>query len=201
MQPDVAIAQRNRGRRTLLILAAIFFVPLAISFALYYGELWRPTDSTNKGELISPAVPLPEVMLRNAAGAATGSGALFGGKWSVVHIADGSCDADCRAALVAVRQTRLTLANEMPRVQRILLATGNCCDNNYLSTEQAGLLVVDASDAAGQTLLGAFPAGDQTHALYIVDPLGNLMMRHDARENPKDLQSDLKKLLKLSHVG
>ncbi len=201
MQSDLALAQRNRGRRTLLILAAIFFVPLAISFALYYGNLWRPADQTNKGELITPAVPLPDVALRNADGETTSSSALLAGKWSVVHIADGRCDADCRAALVTVRQTRLTLANEMSRVQRILLATDNCCDKEYLSTEQAGLLVVDADDAAGQTLLGAFPAGDHTHALYIVDPLGNLMMRHDTRDNPKDLQSDLKKLLKLSHVG
>ena len=34
-----------------------------------------------------------------------------------------------------------------------------------------------------------------------VDPLGNLMMRWDTRENPKGLLSDMKKLLKLSHIG
>ena len=39
------------------------------------------------------------------------------------------------------------------------------------------------------------------HSLFIVDPLGNLMMRHDASHTTKDLLSDLKKLLKLSHIG
>jgi hypothetical protein len=38
-------------------------------------------------------------------------------------------------------------------------------------------------------------------SIYVVDPLGNLMMRFDARENPKGLLSDMKKLLKLSHIG
>ena len=38
-------------------------------------------------------------------------------------------------------------------------------------------------------------------SLYIVDPLGNLMMRHDAAHTSKDLLTDLKKLLKLSHIG
>ncbi|MBK6597147.1 MAG: hypothetical protein IPG25_04175 [Proteobacteria bacterium] len=206
MQPDLALsqqeqAQRNRGRRTLLVLAAIFFVPLAISFALYYGSAWRPAERTNKGELLSPVVSLPTVALRANDGSSISSDTLLAGKWSVVYIGDGACDTDCRSALVMLRQTRLTLANEMSRVQRLFLATSDCCANDYLAAEHAGLVTVDAQQAEGQILLQAFPAESRAHALYIVDPLGNLMMRHDARENPKDLQADLKKLLKLSHVG
>jgi hypothetical protein len=49
-------------------------------------------------------------------------------------------------------------------------------------------------------LLAQFPP-DREKALFIVDPLGNLMMRHDASHTSKDLLSDLKKLLKLSHIG
>ena len=49
-------------------------------------------------------------------------------------------------------------------------------------------------------MLAQFP-GERAHSLFIVDPLGNLMMRHDASHTTKDLLSDLKKLLKLSHIG
>jgi len=101
-------------------------------------------------------------------------------------------------ALVYARQSRLALNNDMTRVQRVLLATGNCCDREYLEREQPGLVTFDASGA--QTLLAQFP-GDHAHSLYIVDPLGNLMMRHDANSIKKDLLTDLKKLLKLSHIG
>ena len=53
-------AGRRRGRRQLLALAAIFFVPLAVAFWLYYGPGgWRPAGGTNKGDLIDPASARP----------------------------------------------------------------------------------------------------------------------------------------------
>jgi hypothetical protein len=45
------------------------------------------------------------------------------------------------------------------------------------------------------------PPGEHTHDLFVVDPLQNIVLRFDARENPKGLLDDLKKLLKLSHIG
>jgi len=188
---------RRRGRRTLLLLAAIFLLPVAASFALYYGRIWRPAGSSSKGELISPARPLVVAGLRNPDGSAASAGALRD-KWSLIYIGDGACDAACRSALVFGRQTRLALNNEMSRVQRVFLATGNCCANDYFAKEQPGLVALDAS--AAQRLLAQFPA-DRGHSLYIVDPLGNLMMRHDATHTSKDLLEDLKKLLRLSHIG
>jgi len=187
----------RRGRRTLLLLAAIFLVPVAVAFALYYGKLWKPTGSSSKGELITPARPLDVSGLRNPDGSPASAEALQG-KWTLLYIGDGACDDACRTALVFGRQTRLALNNEMTRVQRVFLATGNCCANGYFTQEQAGLVALDASGA--QKLLAQFP-GSQDHSLYIVDPLGNLMMRHDATHTSKDLLTDLKKLLKLSHIG
>ena len=188
---------RRRGRRTLLLLAAIFLLPVAASFALYYGKIWRPAGSSSKGELITPARPLDVAGLRNPDGSAASPGALRD-KWSLIYIGDGACDAACRSALVFGRQTRLALNNEMSRVQRVFLATGNCCANDYFAKEQPGLVALNAS--AAQRLLAQFPA-DRGHSLYIVDPLGNLMMRHDATHTSKDLLDDLKKLLRLSHIG
>jgi cytochrome oxidase Cu insertion factor (SCO1/SenC/PrrC family) len=190
---------RRRGRRSLLILAAIFLLPVFAAFALYYGKLWRPAGLASKGELIQPARPLAATGLRHADGAPA-SGDVLSGKWSVVYIGDGACDADCRTALVFARQSRLALNNEMTRVQRVFLATGNCCATDYLAAEHTGLIALDASSAAAQALLTQFPANHRS-SLYIVDPRGNLMMRHDAAHTSKDLLTDLKKLLKLSHIG
>ena len=50
-------------------------------------------------------------------------------------------------------------------------------------------------------LVARFPTADAPYSLYVVDPLGNLMMRFDTRGDPKGLLEDLKKLLKLSHIG
>ena len=189
---------RRRGRRQLLFLAAIFLLPVAVSFALYYGKLWRPAGSASKGELIAPR-PLEAAGLRNPDGSAATPDALRN-KWTLVYLGNGSCDDACRTALVFGRQSRLALNNEMTRVQRVFLATGNCCATDYFGREQPGLIVLDASAPQARQLLAQFP-GDQRHSLYIVDPLGNLMMRHDAANTSKALLTDLKKLLKLSHIG
>lgn len=190
---------RSRGRRQLLIVAAVFLVPVAIAFALYYGQIWRPAGNSNKGELIGPARPLEIAGLKNVDGTPANA-AGFQGKWSLIYIGDGACDAACRAALVFARQSRLALNNEMTRVQRIFLSTGNCCANDYFKAEHEGLIVLDASSPEAQRLLAQFPA-ERSNSLFIVDPLGNLMMRHDASHTSKDLLTDLKKLLKLSHIG
>jgi hypothetical protein len=190
---------RRRGRRVLLLLAAMFLLPVVVAFSLYYGKLWRPAGSASHGELIDPPRPLSVAGLRQADGTAAAPDILQG-KWTLIYIGDGACDDACRRSLVFGRQSRLALNNEMTRVQRVFLATGNCCASEYFNAEQPGLVTLDASSAEAQALLAQFPA-DRARALFIVDPLGNLMMRHDTTQTDKGLLSDLKKLLKLSHIG
>jgi hypothetical protein len=181
----------RRGRRTFYLLVLIFFGPLLLSFVLYYFSEWRPAGQNAHGELISPARPL--------AGAPP---ELKGDEWALVTIADAACESQaCRDTLVFGRQTRLSLNQDMQRVRRVLLATDHCCTNDYLAREQEGLLVVDASTPAGRALVAQVPPADREHSVYVVDPLGNLVMRYDSREEPKGLLTDLKKLLKLSHIG
>jgi hypothetical protein len=191
---------RARGRRNFLLLAAMFLVPVFVVFAMYYGGLWSPSGSSAKGELVHPAQPLEFSGLRQSDGSEAGID-LFQGKWSLIYVGDGACDTECRTALTYGRQTRLAVGKDMDRVQRVFLTTGNCCDRGYLDAEQPGLVTLDASSEDARALLAQFP-GERRVSLYIVDPLGNLMMRHDARQViNKDLLSDLKKLLKLSHIG
>jgi cytochrome oxidase Cu insertion factor (SCO1/SenC/PrrC family) len=198
-------AQR-RGRRQLLALAAIFFVPLAIAFWLYYGPgSWRPSGGANKGDLIDPARPLPEIALPTADGAATAPGFLRG-RWTMLYVGDGACDARCREALYLMRQSHIALNKDMDRVQRVFLVTGNCCDRDFLGREHPDLELVRVDDAAAAALLAQFPSygGVPVGAagrIYLVDPLGNLLMSYSAEAPPKSLLTDTRKLLRLSHIG
>ena len=91
----------------------------------------------------------------------------------------------------------------MSRVNRALLATDHCCDRAYLDKEHEGIKVFDVSDAESrrQLLCACCRARTCAHSLFVIDPLGNIVMRYDVRESPRGLLDDMKKLLKLSHIG
>ncbi len=190
---DTTRSLRARNLRTVGALAALFVLPLALSFWMYYGGGWQPAGRTNHGELLQPVRPLPLDRWPEAKPLAE--------KWALLFVARGSCDEPCRNALLVMRQTRLSLNQEMHRVNRVLIAHAGCCDEEFFRREHTGLIVLDAGSAPARDVLEAFPADDPAHSIYLVDPLGNLVLRYDDRSNPKGLLQDLKKLLKLSHIG
>lgn len=198
---------RSRGRRQLALLAGLFFVPLAVAFVLYYGAGgWRPSGGTNQGDLVAPAVPLPEATLARPDGTTTAPG-FMRGQWTVAYLGDGACDERCRRALYLARQSRVALNKDMDRVHRVFLATGTCCDMTFLQAEHPEVEVaVLGDDAASRALLAAIPALDgvppaQAGRLYVIDPLGNLVLSYSERSPDKALLTDLRKLLRLSHIG
>ena len=192
----------RRTRTQFWILLAVFFVPLLVAFLLYYGvQGWRPSGTTNNGQLIDPPRPLPQAALTTSTGT-TLEATFMHGKWSLIYVGAGSCDERCREALMLTRQTRLALGDDMTRVQRVFLADGECCHQSYLDQEHPGLIAARLDGDAAAQLMRSFPP-DATSAgrIYIVDPLGNLMMSYEPGARPKGLLEDLKKLLKLSHIG
>ncbi len=191
---------RARNLRTVAALAALFFLPLALAFYTYYGTAWRPGGRVNHGSLVSPPRPLPPAALPRVPPDTPGA-VTFRGDWTLVYVGDGACDEDCRRALLLMRQTRLGLNADMSRVGRMWLATGKCCAAQGPAPREAGLVVLDASGPAAGALLQAFPAAGRAHSVFVVDPLGNLMMSYDARSDPHGLLEDLRKLLRLSHIG
>lgn len=203
--------QVGRQRRALIGLALLFFAPLALAFILYYGVGWRPGGHVNHGDLVNPAVPLPDVALPRAetprdAGTAAPqtSPAFLKGKWTLLYLGAGSCSAACRTDLYDTRQVRAALGADRERVQRVFLAEGACCDLAWLGSQHPDLITVRASAEAAPLIAileraGRGPA--PADRVYLIDPLGNLMMSYAADARPKGMLEDLKKLLRLSHVG
>jgi len=182
--------QQGRGRRQLIMLTVLFLGPVVLAAAFYFfGTDLRPKGSVAHGELISPVVTLP----------VADEQATFRGGWTLAVVAN-ECDTSCAETLVKVRQVRLALGREMERIERGLRLTSGRPAADELVQGQPGLRIVDGSEPELLGLAAKFP-GNVDGSLYLIDPLGNLMMRFERDIEPKLLKKDLKRLLKLSSIG
>ena len=180
--PSPQAARRNR--RTLLLIALVAVAPVVASYVVYY---WFPRDKqVNYGELI--ATPAPALR-------STPALTWADGKWTVAFAASGECDAGCRAALYATRQARTLQGREMQRVRRVWLVTGDDAPAPAVLSEQPDLVVVRASPDA----LRAWPAGQDR--IYLVDPLGNVVLAWPREPDIKKMGRDLERLLRASRIG
>ena len=200
LPPRARTEVRRRNLRTVGALSALFLVPLAAAFVLYYGVGWSPGEHVNHGELIEPARPLPAVSLP-AAGTHRPVPNVFTQRWALVYVGGGQCDHECRFALLLMRNAHLDLGHDASRVERVFLLTGGGGGGAALAREYPGMIVLDASASQAAKLLAAFPSKGRDAAVFVVDPLGNLMMRYDSRRDPMGLVEDLQRLLRLSQIG
>lgn len=192
-------ADRRAGRRQLLLVASLFFVPLAAASWLYLASGWRPSAGVAQGELIDPPRPLPDTPLQLPDGSAAPSDALRSG-WSLVYVGNGACETTCRKALADMRRARLALDKDAIRVKRVLLHTGACCAAGF-GSDEPDLEVLTASGSAGNALRAMFPSAEGESGIYIVDPHGNLMMGYAPTGEARGILKDLERLLRLSTIG
>ena len=204
-------ASDRRQGRLLVGLALLFFGPLGVSFYLYYGHgSWHPGGRVNAGDLIVPPRPLPSLALPLQSSGETASDFLRR-KWTLLYVQQGPCAEPCRTSLYQTRQVRLALDRDMDRVQRVFIADGDCCDFQFLHEQHPDLIAIRMNPAAAPLLAllphrgpGSASAGDgdaNAQPVYLVDPLGNLMMFYAPDAKPKGMLEDMKRVLRLSHIG
>ena len=179
------------ARRKLLLIAAICVAPVVASYAFYYLS---PRGSfVNYGTLL-PTAPAP------ALDGMRGDGAPFRltdlrGRWVLLVDARGRCEAPCERLLYASRQARTMQGKEQERIVRVLLVPEGAAPGAALLVEHPELVVAQVAAALRAGLPGA------ADAIYLIDPLGNLVLRYDADPDIKGISKDLTRLLKASGIG
>lgn len=193
--PRNARTQRIKLLAILLVCAA----PVIFSYLMYY--VFPPAGRTNFGELIQPQRPVPELTLSQPDGTPYAFKALLG-QWVILHIDAGACEAACQSKLYAMRQQRTMTGKDRDRIDRVWLVSDSTApDASMLEREYAGTVVLRADAAQLQTLFPVEPGRSLRDYLYIIDPLGNLMMRFPADGEPARIRKDIGRLLKASRVG
>ncbi len=183
------------SRKKFLFLVGVFVVPVVAAYLAYFG--WRPSGHTNYGQLI-PVTPLQYTAGSRPEGTPFDLNALQG-KWLMVHVGAASCDAQCLRQLYLMRQIRIAQGKAQSRIERVWVVTDGGSPDAALLAEYPGMQLWRASDAR---FVQQFPVdGARDAHIYLVDPLGNLMLRFPAQPEPKRIMKDLKLLLKASQIG
>lgn len=197
-----AIPTPNSSRRTLLLLVALFVLPFVIGSGLFWLD-WRPEKFGNQGELLQPPHTLPATGLSHVDGRPLPTADLLG-KWLLVLPVEGSCTTDCQNNLQHMLRVHVALNKEQNRLQRVLLVSAgsdSANDPHMLELQRLfpGLLVARVqTNAAGESWHGALNGRGQK--VFIVDPLGNVMMRYDDPTDMRGVLKDLERLLKYSWI-
>lgn len=192
-----ADARRTRhGRWKMLVVMLVCAAPVVASYFTYY--VVRPDGRRNYGALIDPQRPMPALAARDLAGKPVDTATLKD-QWLLVSVASGACDAACERHLYLQRQLREGLGRDKDRLDWVWLVADDVPVREALrpALHDATVLQVDGAQLA-QWL--APEAGHQlAEHLYVVDPMGNWMMRfpanQDASTAPK-VRKDLERLMR-----
>lgn len=181
-------------RAKLLVLAALFALPIAASLITY--RHFRPAAGANYGELLLPPWSFPAHDFKSI-GDKDFAFAQLKGRWVLVTSDSGACPDACRAKLAAMRQIRLALGRNASRVERVLVV------DDIERPDSASLAPFSGTDIVltpRGLVVPPGPANDRAH-IYLADPLGNVMMRWPANPDYRGMFKDLERLLKASQIG
>jgi hypothetical protein len=198
---DPVQAARNRtksGRLKMLLVLAVCAAPVIASYFTYF--VVRPQGRNNYGELILPTRGVPELALKTLDGAAVPTSSLRG-QWLLVTVGPAGCDAECDKRLFMQRQLREMLGRERDRVEKIWLITDSVALSPALrAAVQAApaTAALRADPAAVARWLAPAPGQALEAHLYLVDPMGDWMLRWPANPEPSRVKRDLERLLRAS---
>jgi cytochrome oxidase Cu insertion factor (SCO1/SenC/PrrC family) len=189
-------AAPGAGRRTLLLILALFVLPVLIAAGLYLSG-WQPGRTMNHGELLKPAFALPQG-LNGVDGKPLPADELHG-KWLLLLAGSGPCDDACRALLQQMHSVQVALNKERNRIRRAWINPGAATDPALPELQRLlpDMLVAQPADGAWGAAFGT-AAG---HRLYLADPMGNVILRYPDNADPQGVRRDLERLLKYSWIG
>ena len=200
--PDLAARHRRvrAGRWRLALLLAACAVPVVASYLAYH--VVRPQGRTNYGALIRPSRSLGDTLALRAPDGAPVAAASLRGQWLLVLVVDGPCDAACEQRIYLQRQLREMVGRKRDRIDRVWLLAGDAPPPPpamRAAAEATGGVTLLRADAAA---LARWLEPAEGHALaehlYLVDPMGEWMMRAPAEPDPQRVKRDLDRLLRAS---
>lgn len=197
----------SRSRRKLLLLLMVFILPVLAAYVIHKNPQWQPKSTRNYGVLYKPAVSLRNFTLLTQDNKPFTLETLRG-KWSLIYIGADSCDQACQETLIKARDARWGQGTEATRINYYYIVTTDKFSGDIANLQKTypGMIMLHAEAAQRSVFLQQFqinktqqPGSD--NRLYLVDPVGVLLMQYPFGFRHIGLMEDLKYLLKWSQIG
>jgi hypothetical protein len=202
LPPPEELLLRERtaaGRLKMLLVLLVCAAPVIASYFTYY--VIRPEGgSAAYGRLIQPAVPMPERTVATLDGRPLPLRSLTG-QWLLVSVGPAACGADCERRLFLQRQLREMTGRDRDRIDKLWIVTDGAPVSAALRAAleaTPAMHIVRMPRAEVEAWLRADGGRDVDEHLYVVDPVGDWMMRMPAKPDPSKVRRDLDRLLRAS---
>ncbi|MFL9926543.1 cytochrome c oxidase subunit I [Herbaspirillum lusitanum] len=183
----------------MLLVVLVCAAPMIASYLTYY--VIKPEGRNNYGTLIDPReYPIPDLGATELDGDPA-SLANLKGKWLMVQVDGGDCNDACKKKLFTMRQLRLMQGKEMERIERVWLVNDKAPLETMLIREYDGMEMLRVDAAKLKAWLPVDAGTTAADHIYLIDPLGNLMMRFPRDPDPGKMKKDISKLLRASAIG
>lgn len=187
-----------RRYRTLYLLLLVCVAPVVASYTAYYAL--PPSGRNNYGDLIEPQSPTAQ-LVTSARHGRTATLADLRGQWVMLWVGTSPCNDACRKQLWLMRQVRATTGKDRDRIARVWLLTDGEPPEESLLRDFEGTLVLQATAPQLRATLPVASGGKVEDHLWLIDPLGNLMLRWPRDADPNRMKKDLSRLLRASQIG
>ncbi len=183
---------KTNNRNTLIIFVLVFLLPVVLAWFALQGD-WFNKSATNKGELLSPVIEMPELLRGDEP------------TWRLMYVMPSACDETCKNAIYSLNQVWIAAGKEQDRIVPTVLhlPDSDAAAVESLADENHFALIKAESDYLDKVFKKQSVSG-----IFIADTLGNVILRYplsteqqQAVLKSRDILADLRKLLKLSRIG
>lgn len=203
-------SRRPRSMWPLYAIVLMSLAPvLAAVLAYFMPDLGlRPEGRNNYGRILDPQRPVPPA---SGLPLSTLDGAPFNlstlrGQWVLVSADEAACPESCVRKLFILRNSHASQGKNVTRLARVWFVTDDGEVPEAVRAAYAGTHMLRADPGKLAKFLAADHKGDaapealRAH-MWVIDPLGNLMMEFPPQADPIEVRDDITKLLKVSRIG
>lgn len=203
MQKEHQLSEREiqlKGRRIFLLMLVFFAVPIIVVIMMFRLN-WKPTGDS-VGDLVMPAKLLNSTIVLQDSEAKVLKPQFWQEKWSMVYVAD-ECQQQCMDKLHDMRQLHVSLYKDMMRAQRVLITTSP--DVSKIKSYYPDMIIINQPIENVESFAKQFQFGQEDNVarnrLYLVDPLGHLMMSYKPEVPLAEVRKEIARLLRYSWAG